>query len=80
MKRKTREKGSKSKRERRDRGGMRRIQQWRDECRPFWERTTDAMCVEMEDIMEAAGDAGLSGGEINKDRDRKLSAVMESGK
>lgn len=29
--------------------------------------------------METAGDAGLSEGEINKDRDRKLSGGMESG-
>lgn len=80
MKRKTREKGSKSKREHRDRGGgEKRMQQWRDECRPFWKRTTDGICVEMEDIMETAGDAGLSEGEINTDRDRKLSGVMESG-
>lgn len=55
------------------------MQQWRDECGPFWKRTTDGMCVEMEDIMETAGDAGLSEGETNKDCDRKLSGVMESG-
>lgn len=34
----------------------------------------------MEDIIETAGDAGLSEGEINKDCDRKSSGVMESGK
>lgn len=55
------------------------MQQWRDECWPFWKRPTDGMCVEMEAIMEAAGDAGLSEGETNKDCDRELSGVMESG-
>lgn len=79
MKRKTREEGSKSKREPRNRGGVKRRQQWREECRPFWKRTTDGTRVEMGDIMETAGDAGLSEGEINKDRDRKLSGGMESG-
>lgn len=33
-------------------GGMKRMQQWADECGQLWKRTTDGVCIQREDIMD----------------------------
>lgn len=64
-------------------GGMKRMQQWADECGPLWKRTTDGVCMEREDIMDTRDGRVMQvchrGRNIQRDCDRKLSGVMESG-